>query len=183
MPNSLVFFRSKANKIIYELLLLLLFLHSKNLECFKNAENMTVIDKKRRDVRRYCAEEIVIIFIKQNWYWYRSCICNLSQKPGLSFLSQDPSHSAFHPYGRTPNLVKSQSDFKETYPKKLSSCLNFLFLTFSQRKCVLFLGCVRCTCEAASIVCVTGSVHWWIPKHPGLVPVRCGHATTFPLNY
>lgn len=66
MPNSLVVFRSKANKMSCDVLLLLLFLHSKNLECFKNAENMTVIDKKRRDVRRCCAEEILIIFINQN---------------------------------------------------------------------------------------------------------------------
>lgn len=64
MPNSLVFFRPKANKLNGELLLRLLFLHSKNLECLKNAESMTVIDKKRRNVRTYCAEEILIIFVK-----------------------------------------------------------------------------------------------------------------------
>jgi len=66
MPNSLVFFRSKANKMSCELSLLLPFLHSKNLDCFKNAENMTVIDKKTREVRRYCAEEVLIILIIQN---------------------------------------------------------------------------------------------------------------------
>lgn len=89
MPNSLVFFRSKANKTSCELFLFL-FLHSKNVECFKNAENMTVVDKTRKDVWRYCAEEILIIFIKQILYWRRSGICNFSQEPGLSFLSQDP---------------------------------------------------------------------------------------------
>lgn len=41
--------------------------------------------------------------------------------------------SALHPYIGTPNLIKSQSDFKERDPKKLSSCLNHsCFLTFSQ---------------------------------------------------
>lgn len=62
MPKSLVFFRPKANKLN----LLLLFLHSKDLECLKNAESMRVIDKKSRSVRTYCAEEILIIFVKQN---------------------------------------------------------------------------------------------------------------------
>lgn len=59
MLNSLVFFRPKANKLNCELITVssyyYLFLHSKNLECFKNAENMTVIDKKRRNVRTFCA--------------------------------------------------------------------------------------------------------------------------------
>lgn len=74
MPNSLMFFRPKAKKLNCELLLLLLFLHSKypdldaqDLECFKNAESMRVIDKKSRNLRTYCAEEILIIFVKQKW--------------------------------------------------------------------------------------------------------------------
>lgn len=41
--------------------------------------------------------------------------------------------SALHPYVGTPNLIKSQSDFKERDRKKLSSCLNHsCFLTFPQ---------------------------------------------------
>lgn len=51
MPNSLVFFRPEANKLNCELLLLLLFLHSKDLECFKNAESMRVIDKKKQECK------------------------------------------------------------------------------------------------------------------------------------
>lgn len=50
LPSSLVFLRSKANKMSCEFLLFL-FLRSENLECFANAENMTVIDKGRWDVK------------------------------------------------------------------------------------------------------------------------------------
>lgn len=46
MPNSLILFRSKANKMSCEFLLFLLFLHCENVECFKNAENMAVIDQQ-----------------------------------------------------------------------------------------------------------------------------------------
>lgn len=67
LPNSLVFFRSRANKMSCEFLLLLLFLRSKNLECFTNAENMTVIDRERRAVRRYCAQEVLMSSIQQIW--------------------------------------------------------------------------------------------------------------------
>lgn len=85
LPNSLVFFRSKANKMSCEFLLLLLFLRSENLERVTNAENMTVIDKGRRDVRRYCAEEVLMSFINQNCYQRGSCICHLSD-----FKQRDP---------------------------------------------------------------------------------------------
>lgn len=164
MPNGLVFFRPKANKLNCKLLLLLLFLHNKNLECFKNAESMTVIDKKGRNVRTYCAEEILIIFVKHNWYWWRSCICCLSLEPGL-FSQSSPLHTALHPYVGTPNLIKSQSDFGKRVPKKLNTCLNHSCF-FSMKACLNFSVCsarVRLFPSFLLLdVCSDGSPNIWV---------------------